>query len=103
MGLRAEQSLYWPGFWPDLRRGPNIKAKVVEDMMENYGFHHRISSVANPHANARAELGLKTVKRMLIDIVSEKGLLDRAVVLTSASVEKHSGKRQQAVSSQGSL
>jgi hypothetical protein len=75
----------------------------VEDMMENYGFHHRISSVANPHANARAELGVKTVKRMLMDIVSAKGLLDRAVVLTSASIEKHSGQRQQALSSQGSL
>ena len=60
-------------------------------------------SVANPHTNARAELGVKTVKRMLMDIVSAKGLLDRAVVLTSASVEKHSGQRQQAVSSQGSL
>ena len=49
-------------------------------MMEDYGIHHRISSVANPHANARAELGVKTVKRMLMDIVSAKGILDRAVV-----------------------
>jgi hypothetical protein len=36
--------------------------------------------VANPHRNARAELGVKTVKRMLMDIVSAKGILDRAVV-----------------------
>ena len=27
--------------------GPNLTAKVVEDMMEDYGIHHRISSVAN--------------------------------------------------------
>ena len=46
-------------------------------MMEDYGIHQRISSVANPHTNARAELG---VKRMLMDIVSAKGILDRAVV-----------------------
>ena len=45
--------------------GPNLTAKVVEDMMRDYGIHHRISSVANPHANARAELGVKTVKTML--------------------------------------
>ena len=49
-------------------------------MVEDYDIEHRISSVANPHANARAELGVKTVKRMLMDIVSAKGILDRAVV-----------------------
>jgi hypothetical protein len=59
---------------------PNLTAKVVEDMMEDYGIHHRISSVANPHKNARAELGVKTVKRMPMDIVSAKDILDRAVV-----------------------
>ena len=37
-------------------------------------------SVASPHTNARAELGVKTVKRMLMDIVSAKGILGRAVV-----------------------
>ena len=36
--------------------------------------------VANPHRNARAELGVKTVKRMLMDIVSAKGILGRALV-----------------------
>jgi hypothetical protein len=80
--------------------GPNLTAKVVEDMMEDYGILHRISSVANPHTNARAELGVKTVKtvkRMLMGIVSAQGIMDRA------SVEKHSGQRQKAVSSQGSI
>jgi hypothetical protein len=50
----------------------------VEQMMEDYGIHHRISSVANPHANARAELGVKTVKRMLRDNMSQNGGLDMA-------------------------
>ena len=49
-------------------------------MMKDYGIHHRISSVANPHPNARAELGVKTVKRMLRDNVSARGTLDRAAV-----------------------
>jgi hypothetical protein len=49
-------------------------------MMEDYGIHHRISSVANPHENDRAELGVKPFKRMLMDIVSAQGILDRAVV-----------------------
>jgi hypothetical protein len=50
--------------------GPNLTAKVVEDMMRDYGIHHRIRLVADPHANARAEFGVKTVKRMLRDNVS---------------------------------
>ena len=48
--------------------------------MEDYGIKHRISSVANQHANARAELGVKTVRRMLMDIVSAQGIMGRAVV-----------------------
>jgi hypothetical protein len=57
--------------------GPNLTAKVVEDMMVAYGIHHRVCSVANPHENSRAELGVKTVKRMLRDNVSSTGQFDR--------------------------
>jgi hypothetical protein len=32
---------------------------------ERLCIHHKISSVANPHTKARAELRVKTVKRML--------------------------------------
>ena len=42
--------------------GPNLTVKVVEDMMKDYGVHHRISAVGN---NSRAELAVKTVKRLL--------------------------------------
>jgi hypothetical protein len=58
--------------------GPNLTAGCVENMMTAYGIHHRISSVGNPHANSRAELGVKTVKRMLRDNVGADGSLDRA-------------------------
>ena len=49
--------------------------------MRTYVIQHRISSVGNPHADSRAELGVKTVKRMLRDNVSANGSLDRAGVL----------------------
>ena len=39
-----------------------------------------MASTTNPHKNARAELKVKTVKMLLMDIVSAKGILDRAVV-----------------------
>jgi hypothetical protein len=70
-------------------------------MMEDYGIHHRINSVANTRTNARAELGDKTVKRMVMDIVSATGYWTEP--WCSASVEKQSRQRRQAVSSHGSL
>ena len=48
--------------------------------MKDYGIHHRISSMGNPHANSRAELGVKTIKRMLRDNVSANGSLDKAAI-----------------------
>ena len=45
--------------------GPNLTARSVEELKNAYGIHHRILSVANPHANARAELGVKTVMLQL--------------------------------------
>ena len=58
--------------------GPNLTARSVEELMNVYGIHHRISSVANPHANARAELGVKQVKRMLRTNVGAYGTVDTA-------------------------
>ena len=44
--------------------------------MTAYGIKHRISSVAKPHANSRAELGVKTMKRMVRDCLGRFGKLD---------------------------
>ena len=60
--------------------GTNLTSKEVEDLMRDYGIHHRISSMGNPHANSRAELGVKTIKRMLRDNVSANGSLDKAAI-----------------------
>ena len=57
---------------------PNLTAKVVEDFVQAYGIYHRITSVANPHANCRAELAVKQVKRLLRDNVGQSGTLDTA-------------------------
>ena len=56
----------------------NLTAKAVEDMMNAYDIYHRISSVASPHRNARAELVVKTVKRMLRGNVYRTGELNKA-------------------------
>ena len=49
--------------------------------MENYGVKSRISSVANPHSNCRAEVGVKTMKRLLADNTGPGGSLDNDKVL----------------------
>ena len=57
---------------------PNLTAKEVEDFMRTYGIHHRVTSVANPHANCRAELAVKTIKRLLRDNTEAFGTVHTA-------------------------
>merc|ERR1711954_71549 len=56
--------------------GVQYTAEVVQKFMKDYGIQHRLCSVANPHANTRAELGVKTVKRMIRDCRTIGGKLD---------------------------
>ena len=58
--------------------GPNFMSDSVRKFMTAYGIQHRVSSVANPHANCRAELAVKTVKRMIRENVGISGKLDQA-------------------------
>ena len=57
--------------------GPPYTSMTVQTMMSTYGIAHRLCSVGNPHANCRAELGVKTVKRMIRDNLTMTGKLDR--------------------------
>ena len=44
--------------------------------MKEYGVHHRLSSVAFARSNGRAEVAVKTVKRMMIENTSPNGDLN---------------------------
>ena len=46
---------------------PEFTAEETQQLLSNWGVHHRLSSVALAHSNGRAELGVKTCKRMLMD------------------------------------
>lgn len=56
--------------------GPEFTASSTKRFLLDWGVHHRICSVAFPHSNSRAEIGVKTVKRALADHIPADGSLD---------------------------
>ena len=56
--------------------GPQFTAGKTQQFLKSWGVQHRLTSVANPHANCRAEIAVKAVKRMLMDNTSPSGSLD---------------------------
>ena len=56
--------------------GPEFTAHATEAFLADYGVRHRRSSVAFPHANCRAEVGVKSVKRMIEGNTGDHGELN---------------------------
>ena len=72
--------------------GPQFTAGKTQAFLESWGVHHRLSSVANPHANCRAEVAVKSVKRMMMDNTANNGSLDvdkfqRAMLIYRNSID----------------
>ena len=53
--------------------GPEFTSSLTQDFFRRWGIRHRLSSVAFPHSNCRAELGVKTVKRLLMTNTAPDG------------------------------
>ena len=56
--------------------GPKFTAATTQQFLKEWGAHHRLSSVALPHSNCRAEIGVKTVKRLITNNTDSHGSLD---------------------------
>ena len=72
--------------------GPQFSADYTESFLNSWGVKHRFSSVGNPHGNCRAEVAVKTVKRMLMMNTSATGSLNvdafqRAMLIYRNSID----------------
>ena len=56
--------------------GPQMTSTTFQNSLAAWGVHHRLSASYNPHSNCRAELAVKTGKRLLRDNVGPDGSLD---------------------------
>ena len=56
--------------------GPTYTASATKRFLKSWGVHHRLSSAYFPHSNQRAELGVKSAKRLIRENVTPNGSLD---------------------------
>ena len=69
--------------------GPEFTAHETEAFFKRWGIHHRLSSVSFPSSNGRAELAVKSAKRMLMDNVSPNGSLDNDAMVRALLVHRN--------------
>ena len=58
--------------------GPDFEfsSAATQTFLRSMGVHHRLSSVAYPHSNGRAQIGVKTVNRLITGNTSPSGELN---------------------------
>jgi hypothetical protein len=78
--------------------GPEFASADTAAFFRDWGVKWRLSSVANPHSNCRADVGVKTIKRMIMNNTNSSGEIDipkfqRAMLQyrnTPSSIDKRS-------------
>ncbi|MEL6805024.1 MAG: transposase family protein, partial [Bacteroidota bacterium] len=60
--------------------GPQFKSSEFASFLQSWGVSHRLSSPYYPQSNGRAELGVKTAKRLLRDNTGPDGSINNNMV-----------------------
>jgi hypothetical protein len=55
--------------------GPEFASHTTRAFLKDWNVHHRISSAYHPHANCRAEVGVKSMKRLIAGNTGPGGTL----------------------------
>ena len=63
--------------------GPQFIAHEFETFLRNWGIHHRRSSVEYPQSNGRAEVGVKTAKRIIRNNINNDGSLNNDKIIAA--------------------
>ena len=58
--------------------GPEFSSHTIRSFLVNWGVHHRMSSAYHPHANCRAEVAVKSMKRLITGNTGPNGTLSDA-------------------------
>ena len=56
--------------------GPEFTSAATRQFLASWDVHRRLPSVAYPHSNCRAEIGVKTIKRLIADNTDLNGDLN---------------------------
>ena len=77
--------------------GSTYMAYETQKFLSDYGINHRVSSVAFPHSNQRAELAVKSMKRLCRENTNRDGSLDsdkflRAVMTYRNTPDRDTGR-----------
>ena len=69
--------------------GPQFIAENTKDFLARWGVTHRLSSAYNPQSNGRAELAVKSTKRLLLGNIDEDGSLDTDKFLRAILIKRN--------------
>ena len=73
--------------------GSTYMAYVTQKFLSDYGVRHRVSSVAFPHSNQRAELAVKSMKRLCRENTNQDGSLDNDKFLRAVMTYRNTPDR----------
>ena len=70
-------------------RGPQFESEAFRTFLQVWGILFRLSSVEYAQSNGRAEVGVKTMKRLLHNNISPDGSLNNDSLECIARVPQH--------------